>query len=92
MKKNIAGQPNVTFSHASSGVRKARPTNSADVYTAMQVARSRSPNQVVAMRLLIRKLGTSNNPTVIRRMISMTRPVESPRHSVAIDQKKMASG
>jgi ACS family D-galactonate transporter-like MFS transporter len=38
------------------------------------------------------KLGTSNNPTVMRRMISMTRPVESPRQSVAIDQKKMVSG
>ena len=28
---NTAGQPNVTFSHASSGVRNASPTNSAEV-------------------------------------------------------------
>jgi hypothetical protein len=58
----------------------------------MQVARSRSPNHVVAVRLLIRKLGTSNTPTVIRRMISMTSPVERPRQSVAIDQHRMVSG
>ena len=35
----------------------------------MQVALSRSPNQVVAMRLLMRKLGTSNSPTVMRSII-----------------------
>ena len=58
----------------------------------MQVARSRSPNQVVAMRLLIRKLGTSNSPTAMRRMISITRPVDSPRQSVAIDQNRMVMG
>ena len=58
----------------------------------MQVARSFSPNQVVAMRLLIRKLGTSNSPTVMRRMISKVSPLARPSDSVASDQNRMVSG
>ena len=58
----------------------------------MQVARSFSPNHVVAIRLLIRKVGTSKKPTAMRSAISMTRPFASPSDSVASDQSMMVTG
>ena len=93
MTKNTDGQPNSDFSQNKIGVMNARPTDSAAVYTAMQVARSFSPNHVVAMRLLMRKVGTSKNPTAMRSAISDDQAVGQARSiSVASDHSMMIVG
>ena len=59
---------------------------------AMQVARSFSPNQVVAIRLLMRNVGTSKKPTAMRTAINAIRPFTSPVVSVASDHSMMIAG
>ena len=54
--------------------------------------RNAKPNQVVAMRLLIRKVGTSNSPTAMRSTISDSNPVARPRVSVASDHSMIVTG